>query len=122
MQATETWVVDATPAQLPARSLEPRMSALEKANRIRTRRAQLKRDVHAKRVEVVPLVLDPPEWAETMKVWDLLISIPKYGRVKVNRIMVRRHISPSKTLGGLSERQRAELAGFLSSGRAAGAD
>ncbi len=41
--------------------------------------------------------------------FDLLLAVPKYGRVKVNKILSQCRISPSKTLGGLSERQRGEL-------------
>ena len=37
----------------------------------------------------------------------------KYGRVKVNRILTHCRISPSKTIGGLSERQRNELVSYL---------
>ena len=45
----------------------------------------------------------------TAKVFDMLLAVPKYGRVKTNRILNQCRISPSKTIGGLSERQRAEL-------------
>ena len=55
------------------------------------------------------LLLDPPEYLQTAKVFDLLLAVPKYGRVKVNRILTHCRISPSKTIGGLSERQRNEL-------------
>jgi hypothetical protein len=58
-------------------------------------------------------LLDPPEFVETAKVFDVLLAVPKYGRVKVNKILVHCRISPSKTIGGLSERQRAELVGML---------
>lgn len=85
------------------------MSALRNANRIRTRRAELKRDVKAGRVSFADVVLDPPEWVETMKVFDLLMEVPKYGRVKVNKTLVSLRISPSKTIGGLSQRQRTEI-------------
>ena len=44
---------------------------------------------------------------------DLLLAVPKYGRVKVNRILTHCRISPSKTIGGLSERQRNELVSYL---------
>ena len=37
----------------------------------------------------------------------------KYGRVKTNRILNQCRISPSKTIGGLSGRQRAELVNQL---------
>ena len=55
----------------------------------------------------------PPEWVETAKVFDMLLAVPKYGRVKVNKILQQCRISPSKTIGGLSERQRTELVGML---------
>ncbi len=59
------------------------------------------------------LLLDPPDYVQTAKVFDLLLAVPKYGRVKVNKILSQCRISPSKTLGGLSERQRGELVALL---------
>jgi S13-like protein len=43
----------------------------------------------------------------------MLLAVPKYGQVKVNKILAQCRISPSKTIGGLSPRQRAELVSFL---------
>jgi hypothetical protein len=97
----------------PERSLNQRMDALKRANEIRTRRARLKRDLKAGRSQIHGLLLDPPEYLLTAKVFDLLLAVPKYGRVKVNRILTHCRISPSKTIGGLSERQRDELVRFL---------
>jgi hypothetical protein len=97
----------------PERSLTQRMEALRRANEIRTRRADLKRELKAGRVKIHPLLLDPPEYLQTAKVFDLLLAVPKYGRVKVNRILTQCRISPSKTIGGLSERQRGELVSYL---------
>ena len=37
----------------------------------------------------------------------MLLAVPKYGRVKVNKMLLTCRISPSKTIGGLSERQRS---------------
>src|SRR3954470_21566216 len=97
----------------PERSLTQRMDALQRANDIRTRRAKLKRDLKAGRSHIHGLLLDPPEYVLTAKVFDLLLAVPKYGRVKVNRILTHCRISPSKTIGGLSERQRNELVSYL---------
>jgi hypothetical protein len=97
----------------PERSLTQRMDALQRANDIRTRRAQLKRDLKAGRVSIHALLTDPPEYLETAKVFDMLLAVPKYGRVKVNKILQTCRISPSKTIGGLSERQRTELVSLL---------
>jgi hypothetical protein len=89
------------------------MDALQRANEIRTRRAQLKRDLKGGRITIHDLLLRPPDYLETAKVFDMLLAVPKYGRVKVNKILVTCRISPSKTIGGLSERQRNELVSLL---------
>jgi hypothetical protein len=89
------------------------MDALQRANKIRTQRAQLKRDLKASRVSIDTLLTSPPEFVETAKVFDMLLAVPKYGRVKANKILQQCRISPSKTIGGLSERQRSELVSFL---------
>jgi len=97
----------------PERSHVQRMDALQRANEIRTRRAQLKRDLRAGKTRIDQLLTDPPEFLETAKVFDMLLAVPKYGRVKANKILQQCRISPSKTVGGLSERQRAELVELL---------
>ncbi|HTX29923.1 MAG TPA: integration host factor, actinobacterial type [Solirubrobacteraceae bacterium] len=101
------------PAVAPERSYMQRMEALQRANDIRSRRAQLKRDLKAGRQPIDELLLAPPAYLETAKVFDLLLAVPKYGRVKVNKILTQCKISPSKTVGGLSERQRRELVAFM---------
>lgn len=98
---------------IPARSHDQRMRALEAANQIRTRRARLKKDLKAGKVGIESLLLDPPEYLGSAKVFDLMLAVPKYGRVKTNRILNQCRISPSKTIGGLSVRQRAELVALL---------
>src|SRR6186997_2175132 len=102
-------VTSKSPAQAPARSLDQRMEALQRANDIRVRRAQLKKDLKAGRESIETILLDPPEWVETAKVFDMLMAVPKFGRVKAARLLNQCRISQSKTVGGLSERQRAEL-------------
>ena len=77
------------------------------------RRAQLKRDLKSGRRSIHDLLSEPPEYLETAKVFDMLLAVPKYGRVKVNKILTQCRISPSKTIGGLSERQRTELVDFM---------
>jgi hypothetical protein len=86
---------------------------LEKANNIRSYRADVKRDLRAGRESIHDLLLDPPERLETAKIFDFLLATPKYGRVKVNKVLVQCRISPSKTIGGLSQRQRSELVSML---------
>lgn len=112
-------IIAAVPASLksasaaPTRSLDQRMAALKRANDIRTKRARLKRNLKAGKASINAMLLDPPEYLQTAKVFDMLLAVPKYGRVKTNRILTQCRISPSKTIGGLSERQRAELVVLL---------
>lgn len=96
-------------SEAPERSLDQRMEALKRANDVRSRRARLKKDLKAGRVRIEALLEDPPEYLKTAKVVDMLLAVPKYGRVKSNRVLKNCRISPSKTIGGLSERQRIEL-------------
>jgi hypothetical protein len=102
-----------SPSTAPERSLTQRMEALKRANRIRTQRAKLKKDLRAGRVSPQGLLLSPPEYIQTAKVSEMMLAVPKYGHVKVNKILGQCRISPSKTIGGLSPRQRAELVSYL---------
>src|ERR1700753_818154 len=97
----------------PERSLDQRMEALKRANDIRTARAKLKKDLKAGRSNIHTVLLDPPEDVMTAKAFDMLLAAPKYGRGKTNRILTQCRTSPSKTIGGLSERQRPELVSLL---------
>jgi hypothetical protein len=102
-----------TQAQAPVRSLDQRMDALKRANDIRVKRAKLKKDLKDGRVLIDQVLEAPPEYVETAKVVDILMAVPKFGRVKAARFLNQCRISQSKTVGGLSDRQRAELIGLF---------
>jgi hypothetical protein len=102
-----------TQVQAPLRSLDQRMEALRRANEIRVKRAQLKKDLKSGSVQIEKILRQPPEYVETAKVFDILMAVPKFGRVKAARFLNQCRISQSKTVGGLSDRQRAELVGLL---------
>ena len=98
-----------TSSQTPVRSPSQRMEALQKANAIRSQRAQLKKELKSGELDIVTVLKAPPEFLKTATVIDLLLVVPKFGRVKATRVLTRCRISQAKTVGGLSERQRAEL-------------
>jgi hypothetical protein len=102
-----------TQAQAPLRSLDQRMEALKRANDIRVRRAQLKKDLKSGAVNIEEVLKNPPEYVSTAKVFDMLMAVPKFGRVKAGRFLNTCRISQSKTVGGLSDRQRTELIGLF---------
>ena len=102
-----------TQVQAPERSLDQRMDALRRANDIRVQRAKLKWDLKEGRLRVEAVLEDPPDYVATAKVFDILMAVPKFGRVKASRFLNQCRISQSKTVGGLSERQRTELVGLF---------
>jgi hypothetical protein len=108
---------------MPARSLEQqRQAALEEANRRRSLRAQRKtlwkRGGYEEAVaDLLDLMEDTPSWAAHWKVFDALVVLPKVGRVKATRVLRSVRMSPVKTLGGISDRQRRELAAALTAAR-----
>ena len=100
-------------SQTPERSLDQRMEALRRANDIRSQRAKLKRDLKSGQVTIQRIIAHPPDYVLTAKVFDMLMAVPKYGKVKATKFLNHCRISQGKTMGGLSERQRNELLELL---------
>jgi S13-like H2TH domain len=99
--------------QTPERSHQQRIEALRRANDIRSERARLKEGLRNGQVTIVDVLVDPPACVHTAKVLDLILAVPKYGRVKANRLLERCRVSSSKTVNGLTPRQRKELIDML---------
>lgn len=100
----------------PPRSAGQQMDALALANRIRTTRACFKRSLKETadaRAQAARAVDRPAPQLATMKVYELLKAVPRIGESKAQRIMFRHQVSPAKTLGGLSDRQRRALVAEL---------
>src|ERR1041384_8160291 len=102
-----------TATHAPLRSLDQRMDALKRANDVRVKRAKLKKDLKDGKVKIEKILDNPPEYVSTAKVIDILMAVPKFGRVKAARFLNTCRISQSKTVGGLSDRQRSELIGLF---------
>jgi hypothetical protein len=93
----------------PERSLQQRLDALAHANEVRTYRAQLKRYMKTGLTRFPEVLCGDDPLLATMPVYDLLVSIPKVRRVKAQAVLAGARVSPSKTLGGLTDRQRRDL-------------
>ncbi|MBX5469540.1 MAG: hypothetical protein IRZ21_06540 [Thermoleophilaceae bacterium] len=100
----EIAAVDAAPQHL---------QALERANRVRLARAELKRKVSANELTAAQVVLDCPWQAESMSVSDLLMSQPRWGRARCRRVLLSLGIPENKQIGTLTGRQRTALAATL---------
>lgn len=87
------------------------LTALEKANRIRLGRAEVKRRLHAGDVSFKDLILDPPEVIMTMTVYELLISQRQWARTRALRIINKPElrISETTTIRKLTHRQQKAL-------------
>ena len=86
-----------------------RMRALAEANRVRLARAELKRRVNAGQTSAAGVVASPPAEAERMTVAELLMSQNRWGLTRCRRVIAPLHISETKMLGTLTERQRGAL-------------
>jgi hypothetical protein len=72
-------------------------------------RAALKADLKRGRISITALIADPPEYLGSAKMMTLLRALPGCGPIKAARLLERCHVSPTKSIGGLTERQRSEL-------------
>jgi hypothetical protein len=90
-------------------ALTQRLAALEKANRTRSFRAQIKRDLRAGRITLAQLIAHPPAELGSMRLYELLLATPKIGTGKATRILRRAALPASKTVATLTARQRHEL-------------
>jgi S13-like protein len=94
---------------VPERTAAQRVRALGLANEVRSGQAKLKRELAAGRVELAGVIVEPPACVRTARVYELLLAVPKVGPAKATRWLSHCRIAPSKTVVGLSERQRREL-------------
>lgn len=94
----------------PVRALDQRMASLKFANEIRFARSDLKRRLRVGAADPAEILRDPPGYVLSMKVFDLLVAIPKLGPVKAQKLMRALSISATKTVAGMSDRQRDAIA------------
>ncbi|MBI2683787.1 MAG: hypothetical protein HYX33_00075 [Actinobacteria bacterium] len=99
--------------QAPSRSLDQRLEALQRANEIRSKRAELKRRLKDSSLLIADVISNPPDYLQTAKVIDLLMAVPRCGKVRATRYLNHCRIAQGKTIGGLTQRQRDELLELL---------
>lgn len=99
--------------QAVPRTVEQRREALLWANQVRVRRAEIKQEMRLGEVSATSVLLGVEDETSNWKVRELLLAVPKWGVRKADRALEDGRISDSKTCGGLSVRQRAELLAYL---------
>lgn len=89
------------------------MRALERANKVRLARAELKRRIATGELAVADVILDCPWEAESMAVADLLMSQRRWGHTRCRKFLAHIPMSERKTIGSMTDRQRRTLAAML---------
>ncbi len=92
------------------------MQALERANRVRLARAELKRSIARGEVEAAEIVRECPWETESMTLAELLTSQRRWGRTRARKLLISLSLSENKRLGTLTSRQRLMLVGALGKG------
>jgi S13-like H2TH domain len=92
---------------------QQRIAALRQANGVRTRRAQLKREIGEGSAQLDDLLARSPDCIGTAKVRDLLLSVFGIGPATASRMLRRCDITESRTAGALTDRQRTSLISLL---------
>lgn len=94
------------------------IEALAQANRIRLRRASLMRWMHGpspadSHENAAELIVEPDPTLNSMLVLQLLQRIRQVGPAQAERMLELADVSPTRTVGALTARQRAGLAALL---------
>ena len=92
-----------------------RRKALLKANSHRVGRAELKKQLKVGRVSLADVLLknEIPEWLYTMHVLDLVLALPKVGRVTAMKVLKKVRVSPSRAVGDLTLLERSEIVSLI---------
>lgn len=88
-------------------------AALERANEIRLQRAQLKRDIAAKRVSFNEVLLDPPDYLARASIGEIMRAVPRMGKTSVGHALNRNGLTWTRTFIGTSIGQRQRLDRWL---------
>jgi hypothetical protein len=92
---------------------QQRLKALERANNIRTYRADLKHDLKVGKVHLRECLTRPPWWLWSIRVEELLRAAPAMGRVKAGTAVKAIGARPSTPLHTLSAKRRRRLIAHL---------
>ena len=99
---------------VPKLSTDERAQALVKAQEMRTKRMELRKELKAGKIALTEVLKRDDEIVSRMKVKYLLESLPNIGKITANAIMEEVGINESRRIQGLGKRQKAMLLEKLS--------
>ncbi|HHV63083.1 MAG TPA: integration host factor [Firmicutes bacterium] len=95
---------------LPKLTPEEKRAALEKAQEMRSKRAQLRQSLKQGKITLEKILNHPEDdVVSKMRVAYLLESLPRIGRVRTRKIMEEIGIHESRRVQGLGVRQKEAL-------------
>ena len=94
---------------VPNLSVEQRADALAKAQEMRTKRMELRKELKAGKVTLAEVLKREDEIVTRMKVKYLLESLPNVGKITAASLMEEIGINESRRVQGLGKRQLALL-------------
>jgi len=98
---------------LPTSPGPQHLRALQRANRVRLARAELKRRIADGETTAAEVILSSPWEASSMAIGDVLMSQRRWGGTRCRKFLAMFRISETKTIGSLTDRQRHALAAQL---------
>jgi len=100
---------------IPQLSPEERSKALQKAQQIRSKRMEVRKELKAGKLTIEQILAEPEnEIYAKMRVKYLLESLPQIGKITTVKIMDEIGIDEARRVQGLGTRQRAQLLERLS--------
>ena len=94
-----------------------RLQALERANRVRSARAQLKRRIGAGELTAAEVILSSRWEIETMPIGEVLGSQRHWGQSRSRGFLARLGLCEGKTIGSMTARQKIASAAVLTRGQ-----
>jgi hypothetical protein len=89
---------------------QQRMRALERANEVRLKRAELKRRIADGHLTAADVVLELPPEAKNWSVGELLKCQRRWGSIRSHKLLAGLQISEKRPIGNLTDRQRRLIA------------
>lgn len=110
----------APPSTIASAEAPQHLLALERANKVRIARAELKRAIARGDTDAAEVVRGCPWETTSMTIAELLTSQRRWGRTRARRFLMPLSIKENKQLGTLTERQRRLVARELAKCSASG--
>jgi hypothetical protein len=95
---------------------DQRLAALERANRVRSARSRLKRQIAAGELTAAEVILGCRWEIERMPIGEVLVSQPHWGEARSRHFLLQLRLYEAKTVGSMTPRQRIAAAALLTRG------